>query len=191
MPPISCSSSIYPRAHYKCYYFSVCTKAWKRNNNYNLLTTACHQHTSPASDLVIPTYMCYTLATLNNYFSNTPLIPEVNNLFLFCIYSYEQISSLPFFPPSLQMPSILRSDISEFLGSEVTLSLTISNIKKKITNNSLKILFVHSTTTARTKMFIFSHLLVNGWLLSWKMEINTTYIYYLYHSLKKCLSLQW
>lgn len=43
-----------------------------RNHYYNFSMTVCLSHTFPASDLVISTYMCYTIATLNYYFSNSP-----------------------------------------------------------------------------------------------------------------------
>lgn len=43
-----------------------------RNHYYNFSMTVCPQHIFLASDSIIPTYMCYTLATVNYYLSNTP-----------------------------------------------------------------------------------------------------------------------
>lgn len=43
-----------------------------RNHYYKFSMTVCPQHIFLASDSIIPTYMCYTLATVNYYLSNTP-----------------------------------------------------------------------------------------------------------------------
>lgn len=43
-----------------------------RNYYYSFLMIVYHQHTSPTPDLDIPTCVCYTFATMNYCFSDTP-----------------------------------------------------------------------------------------------------------------------
>lgn len=58
-------------------FYMYCDMKWSkcnelRNHHYNFPMTVYPQHTFLASDLIIPTYICYSSATQNYYFSNTP-----------------------------------------------------------------------------------------------------------------------
>lgn len=116
VPLASCSSLCLPQSTLQilslfCMYRNMKrleSNLLERSHYYNLPMSVCHQHSFPISASVIPTSLCYTLATLNYCFSNIPSL-FTSQAFAYPISSVRHITLTLFQPPRQTLTILLNS----------------------------------------------------------------------------------